>query len=727
MKALNFFYNMSAFQRVILALILGILTGVFIGEPAGELKIVGNAYIGLLQMTVLPYVMVSIIGGLGRLSSGMAREIGSKAAFVIVFIWLSAMLTLLFLPLAYPNWESAGFFSTSLAVDGASFDFLKLYIPSNVFSSLSNTTVPAVVLFSLLLGVALINVSNKETLIVLTTNIGDGLMRVASFVPRLAPIGIYAIAASAAGTLQPEELGRLQIFLYVYLIAWVFLAFGLLPVLIHWATPFSYREVLKESGEAMITALATGTVLVVLPMIVERCKAILEKHNMDNEETSSAVDVLVPTAYSFPSVGTLLGLGFILFSAWYVGSPLSLEQYPSYVVMGIFSAFGSMAVAIPFMLDYFNLPADQFQLYLLGSVVTARFATALAALHAFVVTLLVSAAILKRLNKRRMFHAVAIHIGVTAGVMILAGYAFTHLIPYQYEGGKSFESMSLIGEAVPVKIVKQLPPVSAVDKNRARQDVIRERGTLRVGYRANTLPFSYRNNQGQIVGFDMEMMHALAKDLDVGMEIIRFKNKKEARQLLSEGRIDIVIGGFAITPELALKFTFTNAYSYHTLGLIVPDARRDEFSSIEKIRNMENLRFSVPDIAYYVEPFSKMFPRASFEKLDSPRRYFKEKYKSTDAFIFSAEVGSAWTLLYPAFSVVVPKGLKIQAPIGFALPRGQLEFVQFMNTWLELKKDNGFQQKVYDYWILGKNTKQRKPRWSVMSNVLGWSFMTGSD
>jgi Na+/H+-dicarboxylate symporter len=224
-----------------------------------------------------------------------------------------------------------------------------LTIPANVFSSLSETIVPAVVLFSLLMGVALINVNNKETLLNLTTNIGDSLMKVASYVAKLAPLGIFAISCSAAGTLEVEELGRLQVSLWIYITATALLAFIFLPLILHWATPFSYREILSVAGEAVITALATGTVLVVLPMIIERSKALLEKHNMDCEETSSTVDVLVPTAYSFPSTGTLLGLGFILFSAWYVGAPLGLEQYFSFVIMGIFTAFGSMAVAIPFL------------------------------------------------------------------------------------------------------------------------------------------------------------------------------------------------------------------------------------------------------------------------------------------------------------------------------------------------------------------------------------------
>ncbi len=319
---LKFYNNLSPFKRVILALIFGISTGIIVGEPAGNLEILGTAYIRLLQMTVLPYVLVSIIGGLGRLDSHMAGRIGMKAVRIILILWLAVMLTLVLLPLAYPNWETSGFFSTSLIAEATEFNFVNLYIPSNIFSSLANTIVPAVVLFSLLMGVSLISVKEKEVFIALTSSVSDTLMGVASFVAKLAPLGIFAISASAAGTLEPEELGRLQVFLWVYLIAASLLAFILLPLILHWATPFSYRQILSVSGEAVITALATGTVLVVLPMIIERCKEMLEEQGMACEETLSTVDVLVPTAYSFPSTGTLLGLGFILFSAWYVGSPL---------------------------------------------------------------------------------------------------------------------------------------------------------------------------------------------------------------------------------------------------------------------------------------------------------------------------------------------------------------------------------------------------------------------
>ena len=720
MVAVKLYSKLSPFQRVIIALILGILTGLFVGEPAGVLAIGGTIYIRLLQMTVLPYVLVSIVGGLGRLDTAMAANIGIKAVKIILFMWLAVMITLLLLPLAYPSWETSGFFSTSMVAESVKLDFVAMYIPSNIFAALSNTIVPAVVLFSLLMGVAVINIKNKESLINLTDNISDGLQGVASFIAKLAPLGIFAIAASAAGTLQPEELERLQVFLWVYLIAAFMLGFVLLPLLVHWATPFSYRELMSVAGEAMITALATGTVLVVLPMIAERCKELLNKHDMECEKTDSTVDVLVPTAYSFPSTGTLLGLGFILFSAWYVGSPLELGQYPSFVIMGAFSAFGSMAVAIPFLLDYYGLPADQFQLYLLGSVVTARFATGLAALHGFVITLLVASAVLDRLSWRKMMQAVALHLGVTAGVMVLVGIGLTQLIDYEYAAAKSFESMRLEGRAVAVKVKKSPVALSEQDLARPRLDVIRDRGSIRVGYSAENLPFAFRNDLGQVVGFDLEMLHELARDLKLTIELTYVKDIKQDPKMLSDGRLDIVVGGRIITPLRALDVSFSDSYIEKSVSFMVLDSRREEFSAVDNIRMIKNLNIGLEKSAHYREVIVEKFPNAKLTTVDGPRKYFMGQYPDVDAFMYSAEAGSAWAMLYPHYSSVVAKGLKIKVPVGFALPKSQVDFTQFMNTWLQLKQDSGYQQTVYDYWILGKNPKAKKRRWSVMHDVLGW-------
>ncbi|MBU2869659.1 cation:dicarboxylase symporter family transporter [Colwellia sp. E2M01] len=720
MPLVNFYTKLSPFQRVIIALILGIFTGIFVGEPAGHIGVVGDVYIRLLQMTVLPYVLVSIIGGLGRLDSAMASRIGMRAVKVIFIMWSAVMATLLLLPLAYPNWETAGFFSSSMVAEAAPFNFIDLYIPSNIFASLSETIVPAVVLFSLLMGIALIQVPNKDTLITLTTNIGDSLMKVASYVAKLAPLGIFAISASAAGTLEVSELGRLQVFLWVYIAAAALLGFVFLPLLIHWATPFSYREILSTAGEAVITALATGTVLVVLPMIIERCKELLDKHGMECEETDSTVDVLVPTAYSFPSTGTLLGLGFILFSAWYVGAPLGFDQYISFVVLGALTAFGSMAVAIPFLLNFFDLPADQFQLYLLGSVITARFATGLAALHGFVVTLLVASAVIKKLKWHRLMQAIFVHLAVTFGVMIAVGITLKTLIPYQYEGIHTFESMKTMNKPVKLVSYNELTPLTAEELAQPRLKIIRERKNIRVGYNNVSLPYAFRNTVGDVVGFDVELINQFAKDLGISLSIIRIEEDANEAELLSNGSLDIIIGGHLITPKRALAVTFSNSYAYHTAGVLVKDSRRDEFSSLTAIKAIETLNLGIGSSEYYQDIVKEYLPNVKLTEINNVRDFLKGKHEGVDALIYSTEAGSAWTMLYPDFAAVIPRELKLKAPIAFLLPQGQLDYAQYVNTWLNLNKENGFQEKVYHFWILGENPEAKQPRWSIMKDVLAW-------
>ena len=61
--------------------------GLLFGERTAALQIVADAYIKLLQMTVLPYVTVSIVGGLGALDAAQARTLGEAVGLVLVVLW----------------------------------------------------------------------------------------------------------------------------------------------------------------------------------------------------------------------------------------------------------------------------------------------------------------------------------------------------------------------------------------------------------------------------------------------------------------------------------------------------------------------------------------------------------------------------------------------------------------------------------------------------------------
>src|SRR5260370_1176792 len=87
--------------------------------------------------------------------------------------------------------------------------------------------------------------------------------------------------------------------------------------------------------------------------------------------------VILPAFTSFPTIGTLLPMSFVLFAGWFAGAPVTAGQYPTFIVSGLVSFFGNVNVAIPLLLDLLHIPADLFQLYLAISVVPGHLTTPL--------------------------------------------------------------------------------------------------------------------------------------------------------------------------------------------------------------------------------------------------------------------------------------------------------------------------------------------------------------
>jgi Na+/H+-dicarboxylate symporter len=92
------------------------------------------------------------------------------------------------------------------------------------------------------------------------------------------------------------------------------MTFWVLPGLAAALTPFRYKDLVGTVRAALITTFATGSLFVVLPVLAERSKELFTKVEPDTDETESAVDVIIPTSFSLPSVGKILTLSFVLFA-----------------------------------------------------------------------------------------------------------------------------------------------------------------------------------------------------------------------------------------------------------------------------------------------------------------------------------------------------------------------------------------------------------------------------
>ena len=488
--------RVSLSTAILVGLTLGIVFGLVVGEHAAPLRTAGNAFIALLQMTVLPYIMVALVISIGALSPQRAWQLAKKAGLLLLAFWALGIAIVVIIPLAFPHLTSASFFSTSLVDPPRQIDYLSLYIPSNPFSSMANSVIPAVVLFSIAIGIALIGIKKKSVLIEPLSVLSDALTRVNAFVVKLTPAGVFALAAGAAGTLTLEQVGRLQAYMIVYVAAAVVVALWVLPTILAVFTPFKGGDVIRVARDALVTAFATDNVFVVLPMLSRRAKTLFEKYGLEHEEIGPSIDVVVPVAYTFPNLGKLLTLVFIPFAGWFVGDEMALGEYPSFVLTGLLSYFGAVSFALPFLLDQLQIPADMFQLYLLAGIFVGRFGALLGAMNILAFAILTACLMTRTASFRRRQIPGYLAVSVVAFAVVVIGTRayLDRAMEGAYRKNEIIVGMQLLEDPAPAVVLDEaVPNPVALQAGQSRLDRIRQRGVIRIGFNADRLPYAFLN------------------------------------------------------------------------------------------------------------------------------------------------------------------------------------------------------------------------------------------
>ena len=712
--------NVSLYTLILAGVLLGAACGIFLGEYASGLSLVGDAFIGLLQMTVLPYIIVALISNIGRLSVAEGRRFGFYAgAFLLVSLGLT-LGAIVLLPLSLPARESASFFSTGSLQDPTEVDFLSLFIPSNPFHSLANNVVPAVVLFCIAVGLAVMTLKQKQLVLDPLDFLTDALGRINRSLVKLTPLGVFAIVASTAGTMQIDELDRLQAYLILFGVATMVIGFGVLLPLLSVLTPFSYGQLLRVSRAPILTAFATGKVFIVLPMLVVASEELFREQDANSERSVSYARAVTPLVYPFPHAGKLLALLFLPFAAWFVDQPIAVHQYPLLLGTGLFSLFGSPLAAIPFLLDQLRLPADMFQLFVVSGLLASRLGDLLGTIHLLFVSVLTTCALTGklRLQLRKIIPVCLFIVLFGAGATGATRAFLSSTLDGAYDKDSFISGMhSALHASVPARVHTSVPSFGEL----ARQTTLErigQTGRLRVGYHPNNLPWSFFIASGELVGYDVDMAHLLALHLRCELEFVPFEFRDISEQLERDD-FDLAMSGVTMLPARIAKLRFTEPYIDITAALLVPDHRREEFDQRMVDRDFDDVRIAVGRTSDAAPIARALMPGAETVTLPSLREYLDSGGRQADAMIWTAESGGAWTLVHPEFSVVVIRPV-FNAPVGYATARHNEEFANFVSSWIRFAKAGGYGDRLYEHWILGKDAQRRTQRWSVIRDVLHW-------
>jgi proton glutamate symport protein len=713
-------HSLTLPQRILVGAILGIATGVIFGERAAVLQPIGDAYGAMLQIAVYPYLLCSLMYGLGRLTPVTALRLLRAGWLPFLFLWTLTLASIWVLGHAIPPTPPP--LSLTASTLHGKLHIMQLLIPSNLFAALRNNYVPAVVIFAIIYGIAFQGVERKQGLLEIFDAVKTASVKIWGWIVRLAPFGVFALLAATAGTVRPDRLGGMLLYVVIYLAGAAILGVLVVPFLVSTLVGESYVDILRKLRPALVLAVVTTLSVVALPLVEREVESALDGLGCsDSEERRSVVQTSLSLSYVFAQLGNYFVYLLIIYASYVSAVPLRLAEKAALPLMTLLSCLGSPSAtydSVVFLSNWLHLPASVLDLYVETSAVT-RFGQVLASVSGFFFIALVVPLIY---FKKVRFHAVRFLAAVGGGALLCASvaggaialrqtlfpsisspYAILQVDPRLTEGVKS-------SIADPGRFV----PGNGLDPELAASTIagIRRRGVLRVGFNPQVIPFSYRNARGELVGFDISYAYRLARDLGVAIEFVPFTWPSLAGDLIGH-RFDLAMSGIYETDERIQTLLMSQPYFATPLALIVPSHRAETFLDAGGVLSQPGLKLAVFDDPVLVPLSRRLFPNAQIVIVPDYDR-LPDTMNQVDGAVWTLEQATAWAAEHGGFTAVAPEHISEPISTGFAMAPDSTELGGYVSQWLRLRANDGFRAEQIAYWLQLHPRQSSRPRWNVI-------------
>ena len=236
-----------------------------------------------------------------------------------------------------------------------------------------------------------------------------------------------------------------------------------------------------------------------------------------------------------------------------------------------------------------------------------------------------------------------------------------------------------------------------------------------MGFNPHVIPFSYRNDRGELVGFDISYAYRLARDLGVSIELVPFAWPNLAGDLVDH-RFDIAMSGIYDTDQRIQSLIVSPPYYATPLALIVPSPRAETFLDAEQL-SRPGLKLAVFDDPVLIPLSRRLFPKAelvivpNYDSLPGNDR-------PVEGAVWTLEQAAAWAAEHPGFTAVAPDHLSGPISTVFAMAPDSVELGGFVSQWLQLRADDGFRAEQIAYWFQLRPRQTRTPRWNLLDFLL---------
>ncbi|MFW6869240.1 cation:dicarboxylate symporter family transporter [Nocardioides sp. CPCC 206347] len=335
------------YLAVIVAVLLGIATGLVFPGFAVELKPLGEGFVNLIKMMIQPIIFCTIVLGVGSVAS--AAKVGKVGGMALVYflVMSTAALTIGMVVgnLLHPGdglhlTADAAAIAQEKAAEGHADTtaFLLGIIPTSLFSALTSGSVLQTLLVALLVGFALQRMGAAGApVLTVVGHVQRLVFRLLGMIMWAAPVGAFGAMAAVTGQGGVDALKSLGVLMIGFYVTCLLFVFVVLGTLLKVAAGVNIFSLLRYLGREFLLILATSSSESALPRVIAK----LEHAGVDK----TTVGVVVPTGYSFNLDGTAIYLTMAsIFIAEAIGSPLAIGEQISLLLFMMIAAKGAAGV-----------------------------------------------------------------------------------------------------------------------------------------------------------------------------------------------------------------------------------------------------------------------------------------------------------------------------------------------------------------------------------------------
>lgn len=326
MSAVNTWFEIALWKRILVALVLGVIVGMVWGEGATTIKWIGDLFIRLIRMVVIPLVFVTLVSGV--VSMGDPAKLGSLGVKTLALYMITTLMAIIIgLVLASLLQPGAGVDLSSATPNAIQEsvslqDRLMSMVPENPIAALAEGNILAIIFFALLVGVSLLTIGDKGRPVADFMDASSEVMlKITHWVMEVAPFGVFSLIAWVAGTQGVEALLDVITLALAATVGFVVHTVVVHSSIMKFMLGLSPLNFFRGARDAMLVAFSTSSSNATLPVSM----SVAEENLGVSPVVASTV---LPLGATINMDGTALYVGVVtLFAAQAFGIPLDLADY----------------------------------------------------------------------------------------------------------------------------------------------------------------------------------------------------------------------------------------------------------------------------------------------------------------------------------------------------------------------------------------------------------------